>query len=611
MKKRLKKYAVQLAMSVLMLMLSFTAEAQTPLKKNISIQANQQRLDNVLEIISNTGNFYFSYNSNIIRRDSLVTVNFSNKSVKEILDYLFTDRYEYIESGNYIILRRKAISTAAVVKQTATEDKAYILAGYIIDETTGEKLDEASVYEPRQLSSDLSNEKGYFKLKLKSKYKTASITVSKQFYKDTTIIIEPKLNQQLVIAIRPEEDFTTMVTVSPEDYFLPDSIELELPDGQKFIYTKTDSIKVQKSRVGKFLLSSRQKVQSINLKKFFINRNFQLSFVPGIGTQGKLGPQISNNFSINLLGGYTGAVKVMEVGGVFNINKKNVQYFQAAGVFNLVGGTVKGFQMAGVHNTVLDNTSGFQSAGVSNFVKGRFSGLQMAGVYNHVTDSVKGWQMAGVGNFSKGKIKGWQVAGVFNFSNKEIRGGQIAGVINYTKKLKGVQIGLINIADTSDGYSFGLLNFVRKGYHKLSISTNEITQLNAALKTGNHKLYSILMAGMNLDKNRKLYSFGYGIGKDSRLNKHLSITTELSTQNLYAGSWDYFNLLNKFSLNLQWQPVKGLSFYAGPSFSVFVSDQDIAVQGYQFPTPRAGYNKIDFSNRTKGWIGFTAGVNFF
>jgi hypothetical protein len=610
-RERSKKCIGQLIVSGLLLMFTFAVNGQNPLNKNISIQANKQRLDNVLEIMSNKGNFYFSYNSNIIRRDSIVTVNFTDKTVKEILDYLFNDRYQFIESGNYIILRRKPISAATTVKQTPTEDKAYILAGYIIDETTGEKLNEASVYEPLQLSSDLSNEKGYFKLKLKSKYKTASITVSKQFYKDTTITIEPRLNQQLVIAIRPEEDFTTMVTVSPEDYFLPDSIELELPGGQKYVYTKTDSIKVQKSWIGKFFLSSRQKIQSLNLKKFFTTRNFQLSFVPGIGTQGMLSPQITNNFSINILGGYTGGVKVMELGGLFNINKKNVQYVQAAGLFNAVGGTVKGLQMAGIHNLVLDSVRGVQAAGISNFVKGKFNGVQAAGIYNHVTDSMKGLQLAGIGNFSKQKIRGWQIAGIANFSNKEIKGGQIAGIINYTKKLKGVQIGLINIADTSDGYSIGLLNFVRKGYHKLSISTNETTQLNAALKTGNHKLYSILMAGMNLDNNRKLYSFGYGIGKDSRLNKHLSIITELSTQTLYAGSWDYLNQQNKFSLNLQWQPVKGLSFYAGPSFSVFVSDQDIAIQGYQFPVPSSGYNKIDFSNRTKGWIGFTAGVNFF
>jgi hypothetical protein len=57
---------------------------------------------------------------------------------------------------------------------------------------------------------------------------------------------------------------------------------------------------------------------------------------------------------------------------------------------------------------------------------------------------------------------------------------QIAGVFNYSKKLKGVQIGLINIADTSEGYSIGLINIVLKGYHKLSFSANEILNVNAA-----------------------------------------------------------------------------------------------------------------------------------
>ena len=105
-----------------------------------------------------------------------------------------------------------------------------------------------------------------------------------------------------------------------------------------------------------------------------------------------------------------------------------------------------------------------------------------------------------------------QIAGVANISNREMNGVQIAGVINYTKKLKGVQIGLINIADTSAGYSIGLINIIIKGYHKLSFSANEIENVNAAFKTGNSKLYSILKAGVNLSDSNKVYSFGYGLG---------------------------------------------------------------------------------------------------
>ncbi len=590
----------------------FTAIAQSPLQKNISIQATRQRLANVLEIMSNTGNFYFSYNSNIIKRDSLVNLNFNNKPVKEILNYLFSNNYEFIESGNYIILRRKPISiqpTAA--KPVVTEERNYYITGYIVDETTGEKLHEASVYEARQLSSDLSNENGYFKIKLKSRYKTASVTISKLFYKDTTITIQPKLNQELYIAIRPENYASKNITIAPQDFLLPDSLELELPDGQKFMYARTDSIKVQKSWVGKFLLSSRQKVQSLNLKKFFTTRDFQLSLVPGLSTQGQLSSQVTNSFSINILGGYTGGVKVMEVAGLFNINKKNVQYFQTAGLFNAVGGTVKGFQAAGIQNLVLDSVSGFQMAGISNYVKGKVRGMQMAGIYNHVTDTVNGFQAAGIANFAKKKINGVQMAGIANISNKEVEGAQIAGIINYAKKLKGVQIGLINIADTSEGYSIGLINFVKKGYHQLGISTNEFTNLNINYKSGNRKLYSLLQAGANLNTNAKLFSFGYGIGREARLKKNISIAMELSSQYVYAGSWDYSNVQNKLAFNFQWKPFKGFSVYAGPSFSVLSSDQNIAVSGYQFPFPKSGYQKINFGGNTTGWIGFTAGVHLF
>ena len=49
-----------------------------------------------------------------------------------------------------------------------------------------------------------------------------------------------------------------------------------------------------------------------------------------------------------------------------------------------------------------------------------------------------------------------------------MNGLQLSAGVNYTRKLKGVQIGIVNIADTSEGYSIGLINIVRKGYHKLT-----------------------------------------------------------------------------------------------------------------------------------------------
>jgi len=206
-----------------------------------------------------------------------------------------------------------------------------------------------------------------------------------------------------------------------------------------------------------------------------------------------------------------------------------------------------------------------------------------------------------------------QIAGVANISNREMNGVQIAGVINYTKKLKGVQIGLINIADTSAGYSIGLINIIIKGYHKLSFSANEIENVNAAFKTGNSKLYSILKAGVNLSDSNKVYSFGYGLGSELSLNKKksLSINPELSCQYLYLGSWDYTNLLNRFDLNFNIKLGKYVSIYGGPSYSVYVTDQNVGFSGYRFPVPPSSYNTTKFSTKVTGWFGWNAGINFF
>ena len=583
------------------------------LSKNISLDVNRQRLDNVLEILSNKGDFYFSYNSKIVKKDSLVSLSVRNKTVRETLGLLFNNGYEFVESGNYVIIRKAPIRMTMVTNKATVEEKIYSVSGYVFDEQSGFAVNEASVYEKRQLASALTNDAGYFKLKLKSsKTSTATLFISKEFYEDTSIVIEPRHNQEITITMTPVEKEEDKVTVAPEDYLLPDSIKA-VADTVSNSALQVDSGNVEKTGMGRFLLSTKQKVQSLNLKDFFTQRPFQVSLTPGLGSHGKMSGQVVNNFSLNVLGGYTAGTNGIEIGGLFNIDKKEVKYFQAAGIFNVDGGKMKGFQVAGINNTVLDTSYGFQAAGINNLVKGKFAGFQVGGIYNHVADSVKGVQVAGVANFARRKLSGVQIAGVGNFSNKETGGVQIAGVFNYSKKLRGVQIGLINVADTSAGYSIGLINIIIKGYHKLSFSTNEIVNVNAAFKTGNSKLYSILQAGVNAGSSNRVYSFGYGLGSEINLNKMktLSLNPELTSEYLYLGSWDYTNILNRIHLNFNVKLGKYVSLFAGPVFSVYISDQKAGLTDYRFPIPPSGYNIISFGNNVTGWFGWNAGINFF
>src|SRR4029078_8726364 len=206
--------------------ISVSGIAQNLLSKNISLEVSRQRLDNVLEILSNKGEFFFSYNSRIIKKDSLVSLTVRNKTLSEVLNLLFDNTYEFVESGNYVIIRKAPIRMTMVTNKAVVEDKVYAVSGYVFDEQSGVAIDEASVYEKKQLASALTNDAGYFKLKLKSsKTSTATLFISKEFYENTSIVIEPRHNQEITITMMPVEKEEDKVTVAPEDYLVPDSLK--------------------------------------------------------------------------------------------------------------------------------------------------------------------------------------------------------------------------------------------------------------------------------------------------------------------------------------------------------------------------------------------------
>jgi hypothetical protein len=603
---------------LILLGISISCAGQDILSKSVNLDVRLQRLDHVLEILSNEGNFFFSYNSKIVKKDSLVSVSVRNKSVHDVLNIIFPSGYEFRESGSYLIIRKAPIRTATVAKKVAVEEKFYWVTGYIYDEQSGSALNEASIYEKNRLVSVLTNEQGYFKLKFKGGTKRSiTLFVGKANYSDTSIAIQSGFNQELTITLVPEDRPYEKVTVAPEDLLTPDSLRVgknEIdPDITPLVSPQTNSSSVEKTGMGKLLLSAKQKVQSLNLKNFFTTRPFQLSVVPGLGTHGKMSGQVVNNFSFNVIGGYTAGTNGVEIGGLFNMNKKDARHLQIAGALNIVGGNVDGVQIAGVTNTVLRTAGGFQLAGVNNHVSGKFNGFQLGGVYNHVSDSLNGMQLSGVLNYVNRKTKGLQLAGVGNISNSEVNGVQVAGVFNYAKRLKGVQIGLINITDSSEGLSIGLINIAVHGYNKLSFSSNEVVNVNVAYKTGYSKLYSMLQAGVNLSNNNKVYSFGYGLGSEFNLNKRktVSVNPELSAHYLYLGSWKYANILSRLNLNLHVRLGKYFTLFAGPSYSLFSTDQPSGIEGYRFPVPPSGYHTTNFNSKVSGWFGWNTGISIF
>lgn len=555
-----------------------TSVYQNNLSKRVTFSARQERVGDVLRKISNAGNFYFAYNGSLINQDSLVNLNAKGQPVREVLDAIFDGKVDYRENESYIILRYAVNHLTIEPENITTAENLYMISGYVVDTKTGKKIKQASVYEKKLLQSTITDNDGFFTLKFKGEHPSIILTASKETYRDTALV------------------FLSTINVKPEGY--------NDPDKEKGTFFGNA---LEELGIGRFFLSSKQRLQSLNISSFFANTPFQASLTPGLSSHGMMSSQVVNKFSLNVLGGYTAGVDGVEIGGVFNLNKGDMRVVQLGGVFNIVGRNVEGVQIAGLHNAVQGSIRAIQVSGLLNQVKQNVEGVQVAGLVNIVSGNLHGAQVSGLGNIASRQANGVQLAGLGNIASRTMRGIQLSGLFNYAKNNKGFQLALVNASDTSSGTSLGLINLVKTGYHKLSFSTNETINANIAYKSGNANLYTMLLGGYNFSDTAKVISFGLGMGHDFILGKTFSFATELSAQHLYLGNWHYANMLYKGQLNVQFKLFKGLSVFGGPSYNYYVSKAPLGSSGNGYKQQIAP-NRHQNIGSHKGWVGWSAGI---
>jgi len=579
-------------------------------------------MDVVLKKISQQGDFTFSYNPAIIDASKIVSATFAGMTVREILDQLFQGAVQYKARGNYIIL---------------TKAHASLYSGYVLDEATGERLKNVSVYDPVSLSSAVTDAYGYFQIKIENPSADFILAVNKQNYADTIVAVPSGKSGLLKIPIRINKEK---------------------------IATLADSVGEKIKRFWKTKVLAPQSANIDNIQDT-LYRTTQFSVVPFIGTNHTLSGNVINDYSFNIFGGYSRGVRKLELGGFFNIVREDVEGTQFAGLFNAVGGTTSGVQLAGFANLNLDTVKGaqfaglinlnwnsvekFSAAGLINFTHkdsrgvhlaglgnmtlGKQDGSHVAGLFNFSTKDAGPAQVSGILNFTGGTMTGAQASGLVNFAAKEFRGAQVAGLINvaprkitgaqvsgllnYATKMKGVQVGFINIADSIKGVPLGFFSFVLKGYHQIEISADEIFYTNVAFRTGVRQFYNIFTVGAKPDsfnEDEMYWTFGYGIGTAPKLTKWLNLSVDLTANQVVKGNTiDAVNMLNKLYLGVEIQPVKKIAFTFGVTLNGYVTDTTYN----QYPdlftdyTPDIKYNHT-YSNdiNLKMWWGGKVGLRF-
>ena len=560
----------------------------TLLDRKISLQITNVPLDVVLLDISSQGGFTFSYNADIIDRDRKISLSVFDKSVKSVLDILFEGKMQYSVKGKHIILTLKP------QKKVVSER---VVKGIIYDAASGNKLSGTSIYDKRSSISVISDAEGRFTIKQKTKEVTTQtwkLNVSKANYRDT--IIEVKHDENSPVSIY----LNTLKTQRQDDSLMMDSINKSI-DALLFAS----------------MLNETEKANMMNITDT-LRRKVQIGFVPFVGTNMLLSGNTVNDYSVNVLMGYSMGTQKLEVGGLINADRGNAGKVQLAGLGNIVTGSFNGLQTGGVFNTNFRDVKGLQLAGVANANLSSMQGGQIAGVVNVNLKQTNAFQVAGVANVGLKNFKGTQLAGVLNVTLKEMQGMQIAGVVNYATTVKGSQLGFLNVSDSCSGVPIGFLSFVRKGYHKFEISTDEVMPLNVSLRTGVRSFYNIVNAGMQFKHMDTIsWSFGYGIGTTAKLSNTWSLNLDLTVNQLMTGNRiNNFNPWGKFAVTVDWRVAKGISLAAGPVLNAFwvkTSDPDYEKYFKQIP-PYTFYNERDSQTNeytASMWIGGKLAVRFF
>jgi len=340
---------------------------------------------------------------------------------------------------------------------------------------------------------------------------------------------------------------------------------------------------------------------------------FHLSFITPLGTNGLESWNTVNHLSVNLFAGYSGGLKGVEVAGFANVLKGNMDGIQVAGFCNNTFGEAKGAEIAGYWNLNFKSVTGFQASGFANVALGHVDGFQATGFANYAK-GVSVAQASGFANVSTGDASGVQATGFANVVTGTMRGVQASGFLNYARKLKGVQIGIVNYTDSLEaGIPIGLLSIVRNGYFALDLSASESLYAQISLKTGVRRFYNILSMGGATHRGDLHWGWGYGFGTLLPVANSLDLSIEGIAWYLNKNYWftGYQTTLNRLQVAVNYQLNQRMSLYLGPSLNLWITN----VNDSGDPFAEAPFDRLTIYQRTGHRVqyeiypGLSAGIN--
>lgn len=188
------------------------------LQKEITFEANDESVIELLKKIEKKTDLRFVYNPNDF--DETIRYNFPKKKIKtsDLLTQIFEKTpMSFKANGQQVVLFKTNVKKTGLRKNVVTKKpKNIVFSGYVLDKTTGEALIAASVYEKKTFTATTTNNFGFFSLTLPKGahtivisfigYQTQEINLSET--QQTQIKLVPISNEivEVVISANEEEE---------------------------------------------------------------------------------------------------------------------------------------------------------------------------------------------------------------------------------------------------------------------------------------------------------------------------------------------------------------------------------------------------------------------
>lgn len=186
--KLLKCQLLWLRMGLILMPAISTAQH---LGKPVNLNVINLPVSEVLEAIAHESQFYFSYSSRLIPKDSLISADFSGMTVSDALIKLFGTKYRYVEKPYHLII--------LPARQELVE-----LEGSVHDYGSGEAIASAFLYAANGQFLTTSDVNGSFSLAVPVDKFPLNLSVRKMSYRDTTLLINKFAHHpQVLLASSP------------------------------------------------------------------------------------------------------------------------------------------------------------------------------------------------------------------------------------------------------------------------------------------------------------------------------------------------------------------------------------------------------------------------